>query len=81
MLAAVFLQARVGIWYAIAASDVILIEADGIYALGKETPSVGIDQPKHTVMFVNAKKPASSEATVGDATPFCPFQSNTPAVK
>ena len=74
MLAAVFLPTRVGVGHAIGVSDVVLIEADRIHALGKKAAAVGIDQPEHAVALVNAKKAASAETVIGDSTPFGSLQ-------
>ena len=81
VLAAVFLPARVGVWHAIGISDVVLIEADGVHALGKKAAAVGIDKPEHAVMLVNAKKAASAEAIIGDSTPFGSLQADTPTAR
>ena len=58
-------------------SDVILIEADRVHALGQKPAAVGIDQPEHAVALINAKKAASAEAVIGDATPFGSLQNDT----
>ena len=78
VLAAVFLAARVGVWHAIGISDVVLIEADRVHALGKKTPAVRIDKPEHAVALVNAKKTASAETVIGNSSPFGSLQSDTP---
>jgi hypothetical protein len=77
MLAAVFFPARIGVWHAIGISDVVLIEADRIHALGNETATIGIDKPGHAVTFANVKETASAETIVGDSTPFGSLQSST----
>jgi hypothetical protein len=77
MLAAVFFPARIGIWHAIGISDVVLIEADRIHALGNETAAIGIDKPGHPITFANAKETASAETIVSDSTPFGSLQSST----
>ena len=69
VLAAVFLPAGVSVWHAIGSSDMILIEADRIHALGKKTAAVRIDKPEHPVTLVNTKKAASAETVIGDSTP------------
>ena len=59
--------------------DTVLIEADGVYALGKKPAAVGVDKPEHTVALVNAKETAAAETIIGDSAPSCSSQSDTPA--
>jgi hypothetical protein len=59
-------------------SDLVRIEADRIHALGKKAAAVRIDQPKHAVALVNAKKAAPAEAVIGDPAPFGSSQADTP---
>ena len=77
MLAAVFFPAGVGVWHAIGSSDMVLIEADRIHALGNETAAFGINKPENTVTLVNAKEPASAGAIIGDSAPFGSLQLDT----
>jgi len=77
MLASVFFPTRVGVWYVIAISDMVLIEADRIHALRKKATAIRIDKPEHAVALANAKKAASAEAVIGNSTPFGSLQLDT----
>ncbi|MGB8402082.1 hypothetical protein [Bradyrhizobium sp.] len=59
----------------------ILIEADGIHALGKKAATVRINKPEHAVAFVNAKKAASAKTVIGDSAPFGSLQSDPPTAE
>ena len=56
----------------------VLIEADGIDALGEKAATVGIDQPENAIVLGDTKEAASAEA-VDDPSPLRSLQLLTPA--
>jgi hypothetical protein len=68
-LAAVFFPAGVGVWHVFGGSDVILIEADRIHALGEKTATIRVDKPENAVTLIDTKESASAATFIGDSAP------------